>query len=99
MAEAKVIIKAEDRTQAAFRSVQKNLNDLGRSLAGIVGVGAVGVYLKSIVDMGDKLQETSQKLGVSVEKLSAYAYAARLAGEDELVRARGGRVPELSVDQ
>lgn len=80
MAEAKVIIRAEDRTQAAFRSVQKSLGDLQRSIVGLVSAGAIGGYLKSIVDMGDRLQETSQKLGVSVEKLSAYAYAAKVAG-------------------
>lgn len=89
MAEAKVIIRAEDRTQAAFRSVQKSLGDLQRSIVGLVSAGAIGGYLKSIVDMGDRLQETSQKLGVSVEKLSAYSYAAKVAGSssEEVSRA------------
>lgn len=89
MAEAKVIITAEDRTKAAFLSVQKSLQEMGRGVAGLLGVGALGGFLKGIVDMGDELAKSSQKLGISVESLSAYSYAAKLAGSSSEEMRRG----------
>ena len=79
MADAKVIIKAEDRTQAAFRSVQNNLAKLGKSFIALAGVGSVGAVLKNLVDAGDEFSKLGQRTGVSVEKLSEFAHGAQLA--------------------
>src|SRR3989344_4575290 len=89
MAEAKVIIKAEDKTQAAFRSVQNNLAKLGRSFVALAGVGSLGAVLKNIVDTGDEFSKLSQRAGVSVEKLSEFAYGAQLANVSTQEMASG----------
>lgn len=83
----KIIIDADDRTRAAFRSASKNLEDfagglLGVSgaLAGLLGAAGIGALIKSQFELGDQLAKSSQKIGVTVEALSAYQYAAKLSG-------------------
>jgi hypothetical protein len=49
-------------------------------LAGAVGVQSFASMIKSQIDLADELGKTSQKLGISVEGLSAYQYAAKLSG-------------------
>lgn len=46
---------------------------------GILGAGALGV--KSLLDRAGEFQKLSQKLGVPVEQLSAFAYAAETTGQ------------------
>ncbi len=87
MADAKIRITAEDRTKVALRSAQKNIDSFTASLTGmkgqltsLVGVAGLGAFLKANIDLGDQLSKTSEKVGISVERLSAYQYAAKLAG-------------------
>ena len=89
MAEAKVIIKAEDRTQAAFRSVQNNLKSLVKSFVALAGIGSSAAILKSLVDTGDEFSKLSQRTGVSVDKLSEFAYGAQLANVSTQEMASG----------
>lgn len=51
-----------------------------RTMAGALSVAAVAGFAKSLINEADALGEMSQKLGVSVENLSAYSYGAKQAG-------------------
>lgn len=88
-------ISATNKTEQAFRQVKGSLNDLGNAAGGIsgkfsavsAGIGgaalAVGVtvagMVKTAIDAADELGKTSQKVGVTVEQLSALKYAGSLA--------------------
>lgn len=50
------------------------------ALATSAVVGGFVSMIKSVIDMGDKLKDLSQKTGVSVEDLDALGYAAELNG-------------------
>jgi len=50
------------------------------SLGAIVGVGVFSRMAKDAIDTADNLGKLSQKVGVSVESLSALQYAAQLSG-------------------
>ena len=82
-----VLIKGEDRTQAAFRQVQKNLSSLNKSfsglkanLAGLVGTAGFGALSKSLIDTADQLGKTSARLGVSTKELQSLRFAAEQSG-------------------
>ncbi len=87
MADAKIRITAQDLTKAGIASAKKGLQGLTQVLGAYKGqitalAGAAGIValIKSQIDLGDQLSKTSQKVGVSVENLSAYQYAAKLSG-------------------
>jgi hypothetical protein len=87
MAKTNIEITAVDKTAAAFRSVERsvtgfeaNIGRVTRLLGVVAGAAGLGAMIKSQIDLGDQLNKTSQKLGVSVENLSAYQYAAKLSG-------------------
>jgi hypothetical protein len=80
------IISAQDQTAAAFRSVEAGLGRLNSAMGGMLGqiaaltsAAGFGALIKSQIDFGDQLSKTSQKLGIAVEDLSAYQYAAKLS--------------------
>lgn len=88
MAENKTefLISARDDTREAFRSVEAGLGRVNAALGGMFGplaalasVAGFGGLIKSQIDLGDQLSKTSQKLGIAVEDLSAYQYAAKLS--------------------
>lgn len=60
--------------------IEKTISGIGKAFTATLSVGAVAAFAKSVIDTGDQLSKTSAKLGISVEDLSAYQYAARLAG-------------------
>lgn len=60
--------------------IEKRISGIGKVFTATLSVGAVAAFAKSVIDTGDQLSKTSTKLGISVEDLSAYQYAARLAG-------------------
>jgi ribosomal protein L12E/L44/L45/RPP1/RPP2 len=80
------LLTARDETREAFRSVEAGLGKLNAAvgglfspLAALAGVAGFGAVIKSQIDLGDQLNKTSQKLGIAVEDLSAYQYAAKLS--------------------
>lgn len=76
-------ITAADKTAMAFASVNRSLGSLRNAASKIsVAFGTLGIlsFAKSVIDMGDQLNKTSGKLGISVEDLSAFQQAAKLAG-------------------
>ena len=90
MAEAKIVISASDQTKAAIESAKKNLAGLGQSASTLAGYfpaisAAISAAfsaqaLKSAVDMLDRLDDLSEKSGISVESLSALRYAGEANG-------------------
>jgi hypothetical protein len=90
MADAKVRVRAVDETQAAFRSVEKGLNGLKTSAASVtrslgaigavLGVGAFGSFAKDAINAADSLGKASQKIGITVQSLSAFTFAAQQSG-------------------
>lgn len=85
MATTEVVITARDETREAFRRVQGGLRDL-TSAFGVTSLsltalaGGFVAATKQQINYADSLSKTSPKVGVTVEKLSAYTYAAGLAG-------------------
>ena len=90
MAEAKIVISASDQTKAAIESAKKNLAGLDQSASTLAGYfpaisAAISAAfsaqaLKSVVDMLDRLDDLSEKSGISVESLSALRYAGEASG-------------------
>ena len=89
-----VQIRGEDKTAAAFRSVNNRTKNLERSFsglsasvtglatsfAGLVGVGALGAFSKDLISLGDRLQKVSIQTGIAVEELEILQFAASQAG-------------------
>lgn len=99
MAEAKVIIKAEDRTQAAFRSVQNNLRSLAKylpatlSAAGFIGFSkaALAAAINSEqagTRLDAVLKATGLAAGLTRKELDemAESMAASTQFDDEAIR-------------
>lgn len=63
------------RLNKAFAVVKGSLAGIGASLS----VGAFAAFVKSGIDAADELNKLSQKVGVTVESLSALQYAAKLS--------------------
>lgn len=90
-----ITLTASDQTQAAFNSVNAGLGALksktdglfsafsgglgGGLMTGLLGAG-FGAAVNNAVDSLDKLNEASERLGVSVEDLSALNFAGKMNG-------------------
>jgi hypothetical protein len=64
---------------SALGGVTSAVGSLGNALLGLFAIGGVGGLVtgfKSLVEEGDKLKDTSTKLGVGAEDLQRFAYAA-----------------------
>ena len=93
---AKIVISAEDKTDRAFRSIQKNLSNLddavgdvtskfqnfGGVLAGVVSAGTIGALVSSYREFSTTLLKTQSQLGLTADKLQIMARAAADAGGD-----------------
>ena len=73
------ISKDIERIRGSFDALGSTVTKIGGVLAAAFSVRAVVNYADSLIDLGDELSKTSQKVGISVEKLSAYQYAAKLS--------------------
>lgn len=87
--ESKTVLTAEDRTAGAFASMQKSLANARASVEGLQGafaalaggavVGGFAAMVKQSLDFAENMDKMAQKTGISVEKLSELAYAAKIA--------------------
>jgi len=83
---AQIIISAKDDTAPAFASAQAGVSKLASAysaLSGIVGAGMVAALassVRSIIDLGDKMNDLSQRVGVSVQNLATWTLAANQSG-------------------
>lgn len=91
-----IIITAKDETGAALSSVRRNLDTLGGAaaglqskfaflagaggLAGLLGGAGLSAVVKQSINDLDKLDEAAERVGVSVESLSALNFAGKLSG-------------------
>jgi hypothetical protein len=76
-------IRAEDKTQQAFRSVRKNLDGLRRtmtSLRGAIAVSGFTYLVKSAAQAGDEIAKFSKRIGINAQALQELQFAATQAG-------------------
>ena len=85
MAETKIVIRASDRTKAAFKSVQASMARVTKSVMSfkgaigvVIGVGGIGALVKSSLDAVDALAKKSDQLGVTTQKLAGLRHATQL---------------------
>ena len=88
------------RAEKRLEEMKRRAVDAGKALGTAIAGGAViaGTALvamaKNGIDAADRLDELSQRLGVSTEKLSGLGYAAKLTGGD--IDTIAGALPKLS---
>jgi len=93
MADPRITLTATDATSAAFASVSgrfdalkakaagvsSSLSAIGASVAAIGAIGGLASSIRGAIDLGDQFNKLSQKVGISVEKLSELKFAADLS--------------------
>jgi hypothetical protein len=88
MAEAKVVISAEDRASSVLRNVRGSVDGAVATFARLsaaaaaIGAGAAVAGITALVGQLDDLADTAQGLGLAAEELSAFQQAARASGVD-----------------
>lgn len=95
----RILLTAEDRTQAAFGSVQRGLagmqNEAVRAAGALASIGftaaAAGAvaFVRSIANAADDMAKLSQRVGISVRELGQWQLAASLSGASIESVARG----------
>jgi predicted transcriptional regulator len=70
--------RAECRAAQMAKNIDKSISAVGTALASAAAVGfaAFAVGIKSAVDAADEMGKVAQKIGVTVESLSALSFAA-----------------------
>lgn len=83
----KIEITAVDKTKAAFASVQRNIGSVDKSMGSLMAtigsaaaVGALARMVTKTIDLGDKMQKLSLRLGLTTEYLSEMRYVAESTG-------------------
>jgi len=83
----KFTISAEDKTKSAFESATRGIRKLEKQFALVTapiaafgGAAGLGALIKKTAEMGDMFDKMSQRIGVSVETLSSFGYAAKITG-------------------
>lgn len=77
---------ATDAASAAFKSVQRSIDatkeSYGQLTAILVGGGVVAGFvasMRSIINVADEVNKTSEKFGIPVESITSLSFAAKLA--------------------
>ena len=85
--EARFDIRGEDKSRAAFRSVEKGLGGFqktfasaARVLGGVALGGGFALAGREALNFGDNLDNVSKRLGVGVEFLQEWRFAAEKVG-------------------
>jgi hypothetical protein len=92
MNETRIILRADDRTAGAFKSVQGSINSLKGAAAGLgvaLSASAFVGFIKSSIDMADSLNDLSKTTGASVETLAGLQLAAKQSGTELETVAKG----------
>ena len=83
----KITITALDKTRKGFATAARGIKavagsvlSLKTAIVGAVGVGGIGLLIKSSLDATDSLAKTARKIGATTEALAAMRYAASLTG-------------------
>jgi hypothetical protein len=84
---AVIKVSAEDKTKTAFNKIQRNLKKLketsqrvSSTLAGMVGVGGLGLVSNQMLKTADSIGKTSDKLGISTTKFQTLSNVAQESG-------------------
>lgn len=95
----RILLKGDDRTKAAFGSVRRNINAVGKAVVGFSAISATvfGVMGKRALDAADRVGKLSKQLGVSTEFLSQMSHAAQLTGTNFESFSRGMSQLERNV--
>lgn len=103
-ATAHLELTAQDKTQAAFRSLQKSLSSVTDTLSHVRGkfmafaaVSGFGVMMKSAIDSGAEIEKLSKMLGVSTESLSQFRHVAEVSHVSFDALTKGWRLMEKNV--
>lgn len=93
--EARIILTAKDETASAFASAKASLGKLTSAYAAFGGLAGAGIAaslvgtVKSIIDLGDEMNDLSQRVGVSVKDLGTWTLAASQSGTNLETVAKG----------
>jgi len=68
--------------QRNMTQMQNGLESLRNAFIGVAAVTGIGSMVKGAIDAGDELNKMSQKVGISVERLSELKFGAQLADLD-----------------
>lgn len=91
----KIVITAEDKTAAAFASAKAGLDKFSAAyaaLGGLAGVGlvaAVSSTVRATINLGDEMNDLSQKVGIGIKDLATWKLAAEQSGTSLESVARG----------
>ncbi len=74
--------RASYTAQKNFKDITSFAKTAAGSLAALYGVGTFASFINQQIELADKLDDLSQKLGISAEELSKLQYAAKFSGVD-----------------
>lgn len=84
---AQFVISAQDKASAALKKIKGEVGGLGQvfskfnvAIGGLVGGGALTLFVKNSLDAADRIQKLNQRLGASTEALSQYQFVADQTG-------------------
>ena len=84
---AVITVSAEDRTRTAFRKIQRNLKQLRDTaqqtstvIAGMVGIGGLGLVSQNMLASADAIGKTSDKLGIATKDFQLLTNVAQESG-------------------
>lgn len=72
--------KAARHADRRMKEIQGSVKKLGAVLGAVLGTGSIAVALSNAVNRMDELKDASIRLGIGIETLSAYDFAARQTG-------------------
>ena len=74
--------RASYTAQKNFQQITSFAKTAAGSLAALYGAGTFADFINQQIQLADKLDDLSQKLGISTEELSKLQYAAKFSGVD-----------------
>lgn len=107
--DVKFRLTATDQTQQAFDQARRSLESLNHTAEKLKSIGefAIGGFTvdkivefgRSIIDLGDEMNDMSTRTGVSVKTLASYKLAAEQSGTSLEAVAKGINKMTLSIGQ
>src|SRR5262249_23739194 len=101
---AHLVLTAEDKTHAAFRSLNQSIggtiaqvNGLKSQLLGIGAVAGFTALITHAIDAGAEIEKLSKTLGASTESLSQFKHVAEISHVSFESLTKGWRLMEKNV--
>ena len=88
--------RAEKRMKDFRKEVSTSMIAAGNVIGNFVtdGIRGLASFTAEVINFADRLDEMSQRLGISTETLSGWGYAAKMSGTD--LESLAGAIPKLS---